>query len=157
MSSRRKIVKNTTTARARRTSRPAVLPTRFYAAFIHKEPRSSFSVVFPDLPGCTSAGDTLEHALLNAQDALQGHIDVSAEYGDAIPEATPLARVKPSAADKKHLVMIQLVAVVMPGRAVKVMISLDGGLLSRIDSAAGRYGRSRFIADAAKEKLTARG
>ena len=130
--------------------------TRFYPALFYKEPRSSFGVVFPDLPGCVSAGSTLEDALLNAQDALQGHIDVSVEYGDAIPAPTPMSRLKLSSADKKNLALTQLVSAVIPGKAVKVMISLDGGLLSRIDAAAGRYGRSRFLADAAKSKLTAR-
>ncbi|MDX2144438.1 MAG: type II toxin-antitoxin system HicB family antitoxin [Rhodospirillaceae bacterium] len=134
--------------------RLAATATRFYAALIHKEGRGGYGVVFPDLPGCTSAGDTLDEALLNAQDALQGHIEVTAEYGDAVPAPTPIHRLRLGAADKRHLVHVQLVPVVMPGKAVKVMVSLDGGLLSRIDAAAGHYGRSRFLAEAARSKLT---
>jgi predicted RNase H-like HicB family nuclease len=36
-------------------------------------PRTGYSVFFPDIPGCTSGGDTLREAALNAEEALAGH------------------------------------------------------------------------------------
>ena len=33
-----------------------------YIALIHKEPDSDFGVSFPDLPGCVTAGSTLDEA-----------------------------------------------------------------------------------------------
>lgn len=45
---------------------------------------------FPDLPGCTSAGDTLQEAALGAEEALSGHLAVSLEHGDAVPAPSEL-------------------------------------------------------------------
>ncbi|HHU36863.1 MAG TPA: hypothetical protein GXZ47_06500 [Treponema sp.] len=38
-----------------------------YPVFIEKESGSDFGVTVPDLPGCYSAGSTIEEALENAQ------------------------------------------------------------------------------------------
>ena len=41
-----------------------------YIAIIHKDPNSDFGVSFPDFPGCTSAGRTLDEAKDMAAEAL---------------------------------------------------------------------------------------
>ena len=41
------------------------MATVFYPAIVERA-GAGFSVFFPDLPGCTSAGDTLQEAALNA-------------------------------------------------------------------------------------------
>ena len=40
---------------------------------------------FPDLPGCFSAGDTLEEALIQAEDAISGWIEAAIDDGQDIP------------------------------------------------------------------------
>ena len=35
-----------------------------YPIVIHKDETSDYGVVFPDLPGCFSAGDTIEEAII---------------------------------------------------------------------------------------------
>jgi len=40
---------------------------RAYIALIHKEPDSDYGVSFPDLPGCISAGLTLDEARAMAE------------------------------------------------------------------------------------------
>ena len=42
-----------------------------YIVLIHKEPDSGYGVSFPDVPGVTTVGDTLEEALEQAADVLQ--------------------------------------------------------------------------------------
>ena len=37
-----------------------------YIALVHKDEGTSYGVSFPDVPGCISAGDTLEEAVANA-------------------------------------------------------------------------------------------
>jgi predicted RNase H-like HicB family nuclease len=44
---------------------------RSYIAIICKEPGSAWGVHFPDLPGCTSAGTTMDEAVENAGKALR--------------------------------------------------------------------------------------
>lgn len=56
-----------------------------YVALIHKDAGTSYGVSFPDFPGCISAGDTLREALMNAAQALAGHIDLMRGDGDRIP------------------------------------------------------------------------
>jgi len=45
----------------------------------------AFGVVVPDLPGCFSAGDTLDEALNNAEEAVVAWIDAMLDRGEAIP------------------------------------------------------------------------
>ena len=59
---------------------------REYVALIHKEPGSDYGVSFPDLPGCISAGATLEEAEAMAHEALALHIKGLRADGDALPE-----------------------------------------------------------------------
>lgn len=47
----------------------------------------AYGVVVPDLPGCFSAGDTLEEALANVSKAIEGWLEVAVDHGDPIPEA----------------------------------------------------------------------
>jgi predicted RNase H-like HicB family nuclease len=41
----------------------------------------AYGVTVPDLPGCFSAGDTMEEAIANAKEAITGHIGVRLENG----------------------------------------------------------------------------
>ena len=60
---------------------------RFYPALIERAADGGgFGVVFPDLPGCVSAGATVQEAAANAAEALALHIEGMAEDGDPIPE-----------------------------------------------------------------------
>ena len=65
-----------------------------YYAVIEKEPTSSYGVFFPDLPGCTSAGKTLEEACNRASEALSLHLEWMMKDGDPIPEPRSLAQVE---------------------------------------------------------------
>ena len=45
-----------------------------------------YAVVVPALPGCTSEGKTIEECLVNAREAIRGHISALEEMGAPIPE-----------------------------------------------------------------------
>ena len=55
---------------------------------IHKEPGSSYGVSVPDLPGCVSAGDTADQALLMAAEAIKLHLEGMLDDGLELPEPT---------------------------------------------------------------------
>jgi predicted RNase H-like HicB family nuclease len=63
---------------------------RHYPAIIEGDAQTGYSVFFPDLPGCTSGGDTLQEAALNAEDALAGHVDLMLQAGETLPEPSVL-------------------------------------------------------------------
>jgi predicted RNase H-like HicB family nuclease len=56
-----------------------------FLALVHKDEGTSYGVSFPDVPGCISAGDTLEEALDNAAEALSGHLALLTADGDPLP------------------------------------------------------------------------
>ena len=64
-----------------------------YVALIRKASDSDYSVDFPDVPGCVTAGKDLDEALAFAREALAGHLQLLAEGGEALPEASSLEAV----------------------------------------------------------------
>lgn len=58
----------------------------------------AYSVYFPDLPGCTSFGDTLSEAQKNAQDALGLHLYGMEKDGDLTPAPSAAPKVDPETA-----------------------------------------------------------
>lgn len=46
---------------------------------------TAFGVVVPDLPGCFSAGDTLDEAIAGAEEAAAAWIDATLDAGEAVP------------------------------------------------------------------------
>lgn len=49
----------------------------------------AFGVVVPDLPGCFSAGDTLEEAIHNAREAIVLWLETTIEDGGEVPAPLP--------------------------------------------------------------------
>lgn len=66
------------------------MPLKHYPAIIvhHKgaSQNAAFGVLFPDLPGCTSMGDTVQEATRNAAEALALRVEGMTEDGEPIPE-----------------------------------------------------------------------
>jgi predicted RNase H-like HicB family nuclease len=132
------------------------MSTVFYPAILLPGQAGNWGVVFPDFPGCISANDTLESASRSAIEALQGHIEVMLEHGETLPAPGPVNQV-PDWLEKGDLIGSQrlLVPVEAVGESVRVNITLDRVLLSRIDRAAEEAGmtRSGFLAQAARDKM----
>jgi len=53
--------------------------------------KTAFGVVVPDLPGCFSAGDTVEEAFDNAREAIEAHTEVLAEESKELPKPRPMS------------------------------------------------------------------
>jgi predicted RNase H-like HicB family nuclease len=125
---------------------------RYFSAIIEKS-SDGYGVFFPDLPGCTSAGATVQEAALNAEEALQAHIDLSVEHGDTIPEPSTLDQitVDPDVVESARI----LVRADPPGRTVRVNITIPEDLLAAVDRYAVRtgYSRSGLLAQAVRERM----
>jgi predicted RNase H-like HicB family nuclease len=61
-----------------------------YIALLRKDDNSDYGVEFPDLPGCISAGGTLEEAHRMAEEALAAHVAFLREGGDDVLAPSPL-------------------------------------------------------------------
>ena len=129
---------------------------RFYRACIERA-EDGCSVFFPDLPGCVSAGETVQEAAINAAEALGLHLDGMAEDGEPPPLPSAIDAPLPDwAAEAEADVAVRvLIPAELPGRAVRANITLDEGLLSRLDAAAAAEGLSRsgYIGAAVRERL----
>ena len=47
---------------------------------------NNYSAYIEALPGCVTTGKTMDELKTNMQEAIEGHIEVSREFGDKIPE-----------------------------------------------------------------------
>ena len=65
-----------------------------YVAIVEEEEGKAVGVWFPDLPGCVSAGDTLDEAMLNAEEALELWAGAMIESGQEIPPPRSLTDLK---------------------------------------------------------------
>lgn len=127
------------------------MATVVYPAIIERA-GGGFSVFFPDLPGCTSAGATSSEAALNAEEALAGHIIEMVRQGLTLPEPTDLAAMERDLeVDEIARVMVRAERT---GKAVRLNITLDEGLVAAIDKVARN--RSGFLAEAARDALANR-
>ncbi|WP_323991493.1 type II toxin-antitoxin system HicB family antitoxin [Nguyenibacter sp. L1] len=105
--------------------------------------------MFPDLPGCVSAGDTLNEALANAADAAAGWIDATLDAGDAVPSPRTLDMVRRLPEYAGWAVgFVTIDPAMLDDRVERANISLPRGVLKRLDALAkaGHETRSGMIA-----------
>jgi predicted RNase H-like HicB family nuclease len=125
-----------------------------YIALLRKDPRSDFGVDFPDFPGCTTAGSTLEETRRMAAEALEFHIEGMLEEGLPIPPPSALDAIM---ADPENADAVPF-PVTTPNRspkAVRVNVTIPEPDLKAIDAHARRIGltRSGFLTWAAKRAM----
>ena len=128
-----------------------------YTVVIDGEP-GGFGVVFPDLPGCTAMGGTLDEAMASASEALRDWVQGVEAQGARVPgPRTPdVLRADPEVATTlaEGGMMASIVLVREAGKPVRANLSLDSGVLAAIDAAAERLGVTR---SATVELLAQRG
>lgn len=64
----------------------AKLLQRPYLKTIHGDPVDGYLATAPELPGCITAGETEEEALLMLRDAMAGWFETALSHGWKIPE-----------------------------------------------------------------------
>ena len=68
---------------------------RHYVAIVEDAgPETAIGVWFPDLPGCFSAGDTVEEAMQNAADAIGLYAEAIEKDGRSLPAPRTLAELR---------------------------------------------------------------
>ncbi len=115
-----------------------------YPVVIHKDRSSDYGVTVPDLPGCFSAGETMEDALTNAVEAIECHLEGMLFNGEAIPEAQPVEvhqKRKEYAGGTWALVSVDLSR--LASKAKRINITLPERVLALVDEQAKREGESR--------------
>jgi predicted RNase H-like HicB family nuclease len=127
-----------------------------YPIAIEHEPGKAYGIQVPDLPGCFSAGDTMDEAIANAKEAVAFHIEGLLDAGEKIP-APQGVEVHSGNPDYAGMVwaLVSVDLASLSGKSKRLNISLPERVLRRIDSAAEKNGetRSGFIARIALESV----
>ena len=116
---------------------------------------TAWGVVVPDLPGCFSAGDTLEEALIQAEDAIMGWIEAAIDNGHDIPAPAPIEALRIAHPEFEGWLwaLVKIDPAMLDDTVERVNISLPRRVLHRLDARARSAGetRSGFIARMAVE------
>jgi len=118
--------------------------------------QTAFGVVVPDLPGCFSAGDTLDEAIENSKEAIAGWIEITLDEGGKIPTPGKLSdHLKNSEFIGWLWAVVEIDGALLDDKSERVNISLPRRILARIDRYAAAHGESRsgFLVNAALDRI----
>jgi len=118
-----------------------------YPAIFHKNGDGSYTISYPDLPGCITEGKSLGNAMYMAQSALTQWIDYLTDKNQKIPDASPEKKIKTANGDFINLVCAEI----KNTKAVKRTVSIPKWMDDRVAQAG--LSLSRVLQDALKEKL----
>ena len=129
-----------------------------YPVVLHKDINSDYGVTVPDLPGCFSAGETIDEALNEAVEAIECHIEGLLIDGEPVPPPTSIEAHldDPDYADGVWaLVTVDLSK--LSGNSLQVDITVPERLLTLVDQYAAQQGetRSGLLAQATLEYIAA--
>jgi predicted RNase H-like HicB family nuclease len=130
-----------------------------YPILLQKDPDSDYGVTVPDLAGCFSAGENMESALENAEEAILTHIEGLLMDNDPIPSPSSIDSLKKRHREKDivwGIVSVDLSK--LSERARRINITVPEKLLTKIDSFAEKEGetRSGLLVSAALEYIAGR-
>ena len=118
-----------------------------YPAIFHPNEDGSFTITYPDLPGCISEGKSLGNAMYMAQSALTQWIEYLTDKKQDVPVASALGCLETAPGEFINLVR----ADIKDGRAVKRTVSIPKWMDDKVTEAG--LSLSRILQDALKDRL----
>jgi len=129
-----------------------------YPVAIQKDEDSCYGVTVPDIPGCFSAGESLDEAINNTQEAISGHLEILAEEGElAAKPSTVDDHIKNDDFAEATWAYVDVDISAFLGKTEKATVTLPKLLITKIDAlvaAGGAKNRSSFLADSALKSLS---
>ncbi|GBR73376.1 putative nuclease of the RNAse H fold HicB family [Candidatus Termititenax aidoneus] len=123
-----------------------------YPVYIEKDKTSDYGVTVPDLPGCFSAGATIEEALDNAEEAILTHIEGLLLDDEPVPSPSEIDRLKRKYKKANYIWgLVNVNTGDLSQEVLRINISLPKSVLTKIDALASKEGESRsgFLTSAA--------
>lgn len=118
-----------------------------YPAIFHSNDDGTFTITYPDLPGCISEGKSLGNAIFMAQTALNQWIEYLTDKEQPIPPASDLTAIQIDKGEFVNLVRTEL----KDNRAVRRTVSIPKWLDDKVVESG--LSPSRVLQEALKEKL----
>lgn len=120
------------------------MATKHYIAIADRQPdEAAWSITFPDFPGVTSVASSFAETMRQARDALASAVDDMTHENEPLPRAVEDGTTPRYDRATFHDPAILLVPVEATGRSLRINISMDESLLSRVDDLSKRIGLSR--------------
>jgi predicted RNase H-like HicB family nuclease len=129
---------------------------RYPIAIETGDAKHAFGVVVPDLPGCFSAGDTMDEALINAREAILLHLDGLLDDGKAFPAPSLIELLQKKRSYRGWTwAVVEVDASELGDKAARINITMPQRILRAVDAYARKQGetRSGFIARAALDAM----
>lgn len=129
-----------------------------YPVVIHKDVETDYGVTVPDLPGCFSAGSSIDEALAQVTEAIATHIEGLMMDREPVPLPK---RIEDHQADPNFSEGVWALVTVdiskLSGKSRRVNITLPERVLASMDEFAAQRGetRSGLIAQATMEFIAA--
>ena len=128
-----------------------------YPVVIHQEKNSAYGVTVPDIPGCFSAGDTIDEAMENTREAIFAHLALLTEGGGDIANARSIEEHKGNKDFAGGIwALVDANVEDLLGPAERINVTIPKRALQKIDHAAKLLGntRSGLLTEAALSFIT---
>lgn len=127
-----------------------------YPILVHKEEGTAYGVTIPNISGCFTAGDTIEEAIENVQEAVECYYE-GKNVGE-LPTASKiedLVQNKTLYAEGGFWVLVEVDFSFLSTKTCRINITVPEFKLARIDMAAKKRNltRSAFLVQAAESSL----
>ena len=125
-----------------------------YPAIVYKDDDSEYGIVVPDLPGCVSAGNTINEALNSASEAVYLHLEGLVLDGDPVPEPSNIEALQESFDLEEGFVLwasVQVHADKISTETERYNVVLPKWLVAQIEQESET--RSSFLTNAASQEL----
>lgn len=121
-----------------------------YPVIMHTENHRTFGVTVPDLPGCFSAGDSIEEAIDNAHEAIMLYVEDMVAEDESIPLPSEIVDMSDFYPDEGMALLAYVDVDLEPvlGPAKRINITIRPTMLRIIDIRAKARGmnRSEYLA-----------
>lgn len=121
-----------------------------YPAIFELNNDNSYTITFPDLPGCISEGKSLGNAMDMAKKALTQWIEYLLDENETVPEPSSIKTIKPLENQFVNLILAEI----RDNRAVRRTVSIPRWLDVKASDAG--ISLSKILQDALKERIGAR-
>lgn len=118
-----------------------------YPAIFHSNSDGSYTITYPDLPGCISEGKSLGNAMYMAQAALSQWIEYLTDKKQLIPSASSLSDIDTASGEFVNFIR----ADIKDNSAVRRTVSLPKWMDDKVSESG--LSLSRVLQDALKDRL----
>jgi predicted RNase H-like HicB family nuclease len=115
-----------------------------YPVVIHKDADSDYGVTVPDLPGCFSAGRTLDEALARAREAIELHVEGLLDEGQPVPKPGTIERHQRNPDYRGGTwAVVSMEPSSLRLKAVRINVTVPERVLDAVDRFALEHGQTR--------------